>query len=126
MDSGVSLLALANGIVVAILDGQYDRENDGNVNKELGNSIAIKHPNNDDSYIGTTGKSGSIVAKKRSYLLTKKPFKDFIHSFKCVNLDTSRCIGNFIILRKHNIFKTYFFGLIYSLFYPLHWPYFAT
>ncbi len=72
MDSGVSLLALANGIVVAILDGQYDRENDGNVNKELGNSIAIKHPNNDDSYIGTTGKSGSIVAKKKELFINQK------------------------------------------------------
>lgn len=50
MDSGVYVLAAADGEVIAIQDGFYDRETKWNVSKGFGNYIAIKHSNGFTSY----------------------------------------------------------------------------
>lgn len=45
MDSGVNVLAAAQGVVTFVKDGLFDRETEGDVSKGLGNYIAIRHPN---------------------------------------------------------------------------------
>lgn len=52
MDSGVNVLAAADGVVTFIQDGLYDRETEGDVSKRLGNYIAIRHPNKYYTYYG--------------------------------------------------------------------------
>lgn len=61
MDSGVNVLAAAAGEVVAIKDGEFDRETDGDVSKLLGNYIAIKHANLYYTYYGHLKKNSLLV-----------------------------------------------------------------
>lgn len=62
MDSTVNILAAADGKVVYILDGLFDRETVSDVSKGLGNYIAIKHPNDYFTYYAHL-KKGSIDVK---------------------------------------------------------------
>lgn len=62
MDSGVNVLAAANGIVTYTKDGLFDREKSSTITKKLGNYIAIKHNNGYYSYYGHLAK-GSIKVK---------------------------------------------------------------
>jgi len=43
MDSGVSVLAVDTGLVIAILDTEFDRETVSDTSKGLGNFVALKH-----------------------------------------------------------------------------------
>ncbi len=75
MDSGVNVLAAADGEVIYIEDGQFDRETEGDVSKKLGNYIAIKHPNKYFTYyahlkknslkvgVGDQVKQGQVIAQ---------------------------------------------------------------
>lgn len=75
MDSGVHVLAAADGIVVALQDGLFDREKASVISKGLGNYIAIKHANGYFTYyahlvknsisvkVGDTIKAGERIAK---------------------------------------------------------------
>ena len=59
MDSGVNVLAAAQGVVTFVKDGLFDRETEGDVSKGLGNYIAIRHPNKFYTYYGHL-KKGSV------------------------------------------------------------------
>jgi len=50
MDSGVYVLAAADGVVAFVLDGLFDREKISDPAKGFGNYIAIRHPNGYYSY----------------------------------------------------------------------------
>jgi len=43
MDSGVQVLSVDSGVVIAVKDGLFDRETGGDVSKGLGNYVGIKH-----------------------------------------------------------------------------------
>jgi len=62
MDSGVNILAAADGEVIFIQDGLFDRETDGDVTKLLGNYIGIKHANNYFTYYGHLKKNSLLVS----------------------------------------------------------------
>ncbi len=61
MDSGVNVLAAADGVVTFIKDGEFDRETEGDITKKLGNYIAIKHANKYYSYYGHLKKNSLLV-----------------------------------------------------------------
>ena len=61
MDSGVNVLAAADGVITYIKDGEFDRETEGDVSKKLGNYIAIKHPNDYYTYYGHLKKNSLLV-----------------------------------------------------------------
>ena len=63
MDTGVNVLAAAQGVVTFVKDGLFDRETEGDVSKGLGNYIAIRHPNKYYTYYGHL-KKGSIPVKE--------------------------------------------------------------
>lgn len=62
MDTGVQVLAAADGIVTYIKDGLFDREKHSDTSKKLGNYIALKHSNGYYTYYGHL-KKGSIKVK---------------------------------------------------------------
>lgn len=62
MDSSISILAAADGEVVFIQDGLFDREKISDVSKGFGNYIAIKHPNKYYTYYAHL-KKGSLNVK---------------------------------------------------------------
>jgi len=62
MDSGVNVLAAADGIVTVIKDGIFDREKKSDTSKGLGNYIALRHYNGYYSYYGHLS-SNSILVK---------------------------------------------------------------
>ncbi len=75
MDKGIDVLAAADGVVIDVKDGFFDREKSSDISKGFGNYIAIKHFNGYFSYyahlakgsivvsIGDTLKAGDTIAK---------------------------------------------------------------
>jgi len=75
MDSGINVLAAADGVVTFVQDGFFDKETAGDTAKKLGNYICIAHANKYYTYYGhlkknsivvnagDTVKSGKILAK---------------------------------------------------------------
>ena len=61
MDSGVNVLAAADGVVTFTTDGEFDRETAGDISKNLGNYIAIKHVNLYYTYYGHLKKNSIQV-----------------------------------------------------------------
>lgn len=61
MDSGIYVLAAANGRVTFAIDTFYDREKVSVVSKKLGNYICIKHPNKYYTYYAHLKKSSALV-----------------------------------------------------------------
>lgn len=61
MDSGVYVLAAADGMVTFTKDGEFDREKRSVIIKGLGNYIAIHHPNDYFSYYGHLKKESLLV-----------------------------------------------------------------
>lgn len=78
MDSSVNILAAAEGKVVFVQDGLFDRETVSDVSKGFGNYIAIKHPNKYFTYyahlkkgslkvkVGDEVKAGDVIAEMGS------------------------------------------------------------
>lgn len=52
MDERVAVYAAAAGIVTSTIDSLFDRETEGDVSKQLGNYVALNHPNDYYSYYG--------------------------------------------------------------------------
>lgn len=52
MDSGINVLAAADGEIIYIHDGEFDRETSGDTSLHLGNYIGIKHSNLYFTYYG--------------------------------------------------------------------------
>lgn len=75
MDESVNVLAGADGKVVYIKDGEFDKETEGDITKEFGNYIAIKHSNLYFTYyahlkknsllveVGDSVKAGDVIAQ---------------------------------------------------------------
>lgn len=61
MDSGVNVLAAADGVVTYIKDGEFDRETSRDVAKQLGNYIAVRHANKYYTYYGHLKKNSIRV-----------------------------------------------------------------
>lgn len=89
MDTGVNVLAAADGVVTFVQDGLFDKETDGDVTKKLGNYIAIKHDNLYYTYyahlkknsllvtVGDTVKQGEVIAEIGSSGNSKDPHLHF-------------------------------------------------
>jgi hypothetical protein len=61
MDSGVFVLAAADGVVTFIKDGEFDREKESVIAKGLGNYICISHPNKYYTYYAHLKKNSLLV-----------------------------------------------------------------
>lgn len=61
MDSGVYVLAAANGRVTFAVDTFFDREKESIISKSLGNYICIKHPNKYYTYYAHLKKNSLLV-----------------------------------------------------------------
>lgn len=61
MDTGVYVLAAADGVVTFVIDSLFDREKTSVISKGLGNYIAIAHPNKYYSYYGHLKKNSAVV-----------------------------------------------------------------
>ncbi len=108
MDSGVNVLAAANGVVTFIKDGVFDREKESVIAKGLGNYICIAHPNKYYTYyahlkknslkvkVGDTVKMGDPIAEVASSGNSTDPhlhFELWYDSLYVVDPFSGRC-GN--------------------------------
>jgi murein DD-endopeptidase MepM/ murein hydrolase activator NlpD len=50
MDSGVNVIAAADGIVTYVKDGLFDREMESDISKGFGNYVALSHKNGYQTY----------------------------------------------------------------------------
>ena len=103
MDSSVNILAAADGKVVFVQDGLFDRETVSDVSKGLGNYIAIKHPNKYFTYyahlkkgsltvnVGDEVKAGDVIAEVGSSGNSTDPHLHFE-----VYFDSMYVVGPFI------------------------------
>ena len=62
MDDSVAVYAAAAGVVTYVIDSLFDRETDGDVTKQLGNYIALSHPNDFYTYYGHLMQNSAQVA----------------------------------------------------------------
>lgn len=66
MDTGVNVLAAADGVVTFVQDGLFDREKESVISKGLGNYVAIAHPNKYYTYYGHLRKNSITVTEGQS------------------------------------------------------------
>lgn len=72
MDSGVVVKAAANGRVIFVRDGLFDREKTSVISKQLGNYIGITHQGKLQTYYGHLRKN-SILVKKGDSVVAGQP-----------------------------------------------------
>jgi hypothetical protein len=63
MDTGVNVLAAADGVVTFVQDGLFDREKESVIAKGLGNYVAIAHSNKYYTYYGHLRKNSITVTE---------------------------------------------------------------